>query len=506
MRSWYGRGKSLQKAVTACCLVAFILFGYDQGVFSNIVTNENWIKQFNYPNDSEEGIIVSCYNLGCLLGCFINFFVGEHLGRRKTMWLAMVIVIVGAILQTTAFTVPHLVIGRIVTGAGTGIKTSTVPMYQAEMCEGKTRGRLISSEVLFTAVGIVIAYWFDFGMSYTDGAIAWRLPIAIQILFAVFVIGLVFGLPESPRWLMNHGREREAVDVLCAVYDLEEHDDFIVKEHRAIQSALELDNFSSKKSVWKIFRNDEIKTGQRVLLAWGMQLMNQVGGINMIVYYIPTVLQDNVGLTGKLPSILGGCIEVMFMIGSLLPAFMLDRMGRRRTMMIGSFGLGVCMLMIAALLSQVNEPHGKEYASASVAFFFLYMLIHGMSINSVPWVYVPEILPLEARTKGTAIGVSSNWLWNFTIVMITPVIINRIQWKAYLIFMVTNFIFIPVVYFFYPETGNLRLEDVDLIFSRGGDPVKQARLLAAELKANGRIESEDNLDEKEIEAVVVEHA
>ncbi|KAJ5731199.1 general substrate transporter [Penicillium malachiteum] len=500
MRSWYGRGKPLQKAITACCLVAFILFGYDQGVFSSIVTNENWKKQFNYPNDSKEGIIVAITLVA------LNFFVGENLGRRKTMWLAMAVVIVGAILQTAAFTVPHLGIGRIVTGAGTGIKTSTVPMYQAEMCEGKTRGRLISSEVLFTAVGIVIAYWLDFGISYTDGAIAWRLPIAIQIFFAIFVIVLVFGLPESPRWLMNHGREREAVDVLCAVYDLEEHDDFIVKEHRAIQSALELDNFSSKKSVWKIFRNDEIKTGQRVLLAWGMQLMNQVGGINMIVYYIPTVLQNNVGLTGKLPSILGGCVEVMFMIGSLLPAFMLDRMGRRRTMMIGSFGLGVCMLMIAALLSQVNEPHGKEYASASVAFFFLYMLIHGMSINSVPWVYVPEILPLEARTKGTAIGVSSNWLWNFTIVMITPVIINRIQWKAYIIFMMTNFLFIPVVYFFYPETGNLRLEDVDLIFSRGGDPVKQARLLAAELKANGRIESDDNLDEKEIEAVVIEHA
>lgn len=74
MRSWYGRGKSLQAAVTACCLVAFILFGYDQGVFSNIVTNEDWKKQFGYPDDSEEGIIVSCYNLGCLLGCFSEYY------------------------------------------------------------------------------------------------------------------------------------------------------------------------------------------------------------------------------------------------------------------------------------------------------------------------------------------------------------------------------------------------------------------------------------------------
>jgi MFS family permease len=223
-------------------------------------------------------------------------------------------------------------------------------------------------------------------------------------------------------------------------------------------------------------------------------------------WILPTaVLKRNVGLDSQLSQILGGCIQIMFMLGSLLPAFMLDRMGRRRTMMIGSFGLGVCMMMVAALLSQVDKPNGTAYASASVSFFFLFMLIHGMSINSVPWVYVPEILPLEARTRGTAIGISSNWLWNFTVVMITPVIINRLQWKAYLIFMITNFLFIPVVYFFYPETGNLRLEDVDLIFSRGGDPVKQARLMAAEIKAHGYLISEQPGDEKEGSSVAVEH-
>lgn len=159
------------------------------------------------------------------------------------------------------------------------------------------------------------------------------------------------------------------------------------------------------------------------------------------------------------------------------------------------------MMMIAALQSQIYEPHGMTYASASVAFFFLYMLIHGMSINSVPWVYVPEILPLEARTKGTAIGISSNWLWNFIVVMITPVIIDRLHWKAYLIFMITNFIFIPVVYFFYPETSNLRLEDIDLIFSRGGNPVEQARLMAKEIKAHGFIHVEKQIEKEDINGI-----
>ncbi|KAJ5681722.1 general substrate transporter [Penicillium maclennaniae] len=275
------------------------------------------------------------------------------------------------------------------------------------------------------------------------------------------------------------------MEVLCAVYDRQPRDEYIVGERCAILSAIELEDSVNKQSFWKIFRNDEIKTGQRVLLAWGMQLMNQVGGIILVVYFAPSVLRNNVGMSSQMAQILGGCIQIMFMLGSLLPVFMLDRMG--------------------PLLSQVDKPNGTSYASASVSLFFLFMLIHGMSINSVPWVYVPQILPLEARTKGTAIGISSNWLWNFVVVMITPVVINRIQWKAYLIFKINNFFFVPVVYFFYPETSNLRLEDIDLIFSRGGDPVNQARLMATEIKAHGYIQNDSPIGEKDIEGINVEH-
>lgn len=121
------------------------------------------------------------------------------------------------------------------------------------------------------------------------------------------------------------------------------------------------------------------------------------------------------------------------------------------------------MLLVAVLLSfqgGSNEALTHVTASASVAFFFLYMLIFGATLACVPWAYVPEILPLHARAKGTSIGVSSNWLWNFAVVMMTPTIIERLQWKAYLIFVCTNIAFVPLVYFCYPETTNLTLEEV----------------------------------------------
>lgn len=231
------------------------------------------------------------------------------------------------------------------------------------------------------------------------------------MVFAIMVIILVFALPESPRWLYSHGKEEEAVAVICAMYDKEPHDPYILEEKAAIAQAIELEHSSnSSKSAWGIFRNDNVKTGYRVLLARGVQFMNQAGGVNLVVYYIPSALVQNVGMSTRTAQVLGGCINMMFMFGSILPSFALDRMGRRKTMMAGCFGLGVCMLLVAALLSQADTPEGQAYASASVAFFFVYMLVFGMSVDCVPWVYTPEILPLEARTKGTAVGISSNWL------------------------------------------------------------------------------------------------
>ncbi|ADV25162.1 Myo-inositol transporter 1, putative [Cryptococcus gattii WM276] len=462
----FGRGFPLRLAITISCQLAFVLFGYDQGVFSGIVGNERFLDTFGHPDAGLEGIIVSIYNLGCFSGCILAFFICEKLGRRRSMWLAMSFIVVGAILQTTAFSVPHMMVARYITGIGTGIETSTVPTYQSELCEAEKRGRLVSSEPLFVGVGIEIAYWFDYGMNFKGGAIAWRLPIAFQIVFALVVVLLVFGLPESPRYLYAHGRSEEALQVLCDVYDCAPDDPKILQEQGEILQALQLEQEHGEYKWSQLFKKDEVQTGRRVLLAYGAMFMQQVSGINLVVYYVTTVLQVNVGLDRNLSLILGGAINAMFLIGSFLPALYLDQMGRRRPMMWGSFGCALSMLMIAILLSFADKGASLAHAtsSASVAFFFLYMLIFGATGNCVPWAYVPEILPLHVRAKGTAIGISANWLWNFFVVMITPTIINNLKWKAYLIFMATNLIFVPTVYFFYPETSNLSLEEIDYLF------------------------------------------
>lgn len=466
--NWFGRGFKLRAAITIACQIAFVFFGYDQGVFSGIIGNEDFMETFGHPGASLEGIIVSIYNLGCFSGCVLTFIFCEKTGRRLAMWIAMGFIIVGAALQTSAYSVPHMMIARFITGIGTGIETSTVPMYQSELCEAEKRGRLVSSEPLFVGVGIEIAYWFDYGMSFVDGEIAWRLPIACQLIFAFIVIIMVFGLPESPRYLYAHGKDQEALAVLCKVYDRSPDDPKIVKEQEEIFEALQVERENGEYRWSQLLKRDEVQTGRRVLLAFGIQAINQLGGINLVVYYITTVLQLNVGLSRNLSLLLGGAINAMFFIGSLFPTFFLDKYGRRNPMIWGSLGLGIAMMMISILLSfQESHPDTQlatATAAASVAFFFAYMLIFGATGNCIPWVYVPEILPLHVRAKGTAVGISSNWIWNFFVVMVTPTLLRNLAWKGYLIFMALNFAFIPLIYFCYPETSNLTLEEVDWLF------------------------------------------
>ncbi|KAI9737071.1 MAG: hypothetical protein M1834_000661 [Cirrosporium novae-zelandiae] len=493
----FGRGRPLRLAITTACEMAFILFGYDQGVFSGIVGNGNFLNVVQHPGDGVLGIIVSIYNLGCFTGTIFSFFCADKLGRRKAMWFAMCWILIGATLQSTSYSRAQLLVARFVTGFGTGIETSTVPMYQSELCEAHKRGRLVSSEALFVGVGIVIAYWFDYGMNQrSDGAISWRVPIACQVIFAFVVIVLVFGLPESPRWLCQKRRNAEAIKVLSEVYDREPEDPKIQKEYNDIQEAITLEHLHGEYKWSQILKRDDVQTGKRVLLAYGMQFMNQVGGINLVVYYVPSVLQYNVGLTRNMSLLIGGVIQIMFPTGSLVPSLFLDQIGRRKPMMIGSLLLSICMMMISILLSLSTQPA----SSAAVAFFFLYMLFFGASVNCIPWVYVPEILPLHARAKGTAIGISSNWLWNFVIVMLTPTLINKLEWKAYLIFMCTNLAFVPLVYFYYPETTKLTLEEVDYLFTTKTN-VREAQAVVEQERRRSSVISGENIDPEDTEKV-----
>ncbi|THV66411.1 putative Myo-inositol transporter 1, partial [Aureobasidium pullulans] len=420
-------------------------------VFGGLISNPDFLEVVKHPSEAFLGFIVPCtkvasYNLACLFGCLLNFFVGSGIGRRPTLWLAMLLISAGAVLQAASFGVSlrpaHLTkskASKLTTQVDSaddlgadcvGIDTSTVPMYQAELCKSHVRGRLVTTEVLFTALGIAVAYFFAFGMNFVGGAVAWRLPIAAQILPAVIISIVLFGLPETPRWLIERGRIEEATQVMCQVYGTGPEDEYIVAEKAAIIEALEVENANPFR--WThVLRKDRVQTGWRVWLAVLALTFNQWSGINVIVFYIGTVLEVNVGLPRSTALVAGGCMNLAFAVGSLVPALYLDRIGRRNPMIYGTIGLGLCLMVISILLSYQGTSSEAVTSKVSIAFFALYMLIYGTSLNAIPWCYAPEILPLKARAKGTSLAVMVYWVCSFTIVMVTPTMITNIRWKTY---------------------------------------------------------------------------
>lgn len=132
------------------------------------------------PSDILLGFIVALYNLGCFFGCVLCFLFGEPLGRRQSILLSMFLITIGAILQTTAYTVPHMIVGRFIAGLGTGFVSSTMPMYQAELCAAEKRGRLVATQPLVLVAGICVAYFFDYGLMRVQGDVAWRLPSTLH--------------------------------------------------------------------------------------------------------------------------------------------------------------------------------------------------------------------------------------------------------------------------------------------------------------------------------------
>lgn len=179
-------------------------------------------------------------------------------------------------------------------------------------------------------------------------------------------------------------------------------------------------------------------------------------------YYLPTVFEEAVGLSITMSRLLVACNSVSYLIFSFVAIPLIERWGRRSLMLLSTFGqfLGFLLICILLRMDSVSGTDDK-YAMASIAFFFFYYIAFGVGMLGVPWLYPTEINSLPMRTKGAALATCTNWLTNFVIVEITPSGIQNLGWRFWIVFTVTNAVFLPVIYFIYPETSNRTLEDLD---------------------------------------------
>lgn len=212
-----------------------------------------------------------------------------------------------------------------------------------------------------------------------------------------------------------------------------------------------------------VFTGGKTQHFRRMLLGASSQLMQQIGGCNAVIYYLPILFRDSVGLTGKMPTILGGVNMVVYAIFATLSWFLIERVGRRKLFLYGTIGQMVSMIIVFACLI----PGTTQAAKGAAVGLFTYIASFGATWLPLPWLYPAEISPIKTRAKANALSTCSNWLFNFLIVMVTPIMISHIHWGTYLFFAIVNACFLPIIYFFYPETARRSLEEIDLIFAKG---------------------------------------
>lgn len=466
-------------AVAFVAGTGFTLFGYDQGVMSSLITGNQFEASFpeviveaSHPNHATlQSFTIAIYEVGCLFGALSNLWVGDKLGRRRTIVLGGSIMIIGAILQVTAFSFAQLIFSRILTGYGNGLITSTVPTYHAELSPSAKRGRMIMMEGTLIVAGVSIAYWVDLALFFVNWSSAqWRVPIALQLVFEIIMVTCIGFLPESPRWLVKHGRNAEAMAVISAMEDKPFTDPEVQRTYYGIREAVAVET-SSQGSLRELATGGRSQNFRRTVIAVVCQMMQQLTGINLVTYYA-TILFQRLGLSDVNARITAAANGTEYFLASFIAYYAIDYVGRRQLMLIGTIGQCIVMLLLA-ILGYINNGPAQI---VSVVLLFGFNTFFAIGWLGMAWLYCAELAGLRTRAPTNALSTASNWTFNFVVVMVVGPSFNNISWRTYIVFAALNAAIVPAVYFFFPETGGRSLEDLDVVFAlahiTGEDPVK----------------------------------
>ncbi|KAG2217315.1 hypothetical protein INT45_003509 [Circinella minor] len=461
-----------------------ITFGYDQGVISGVQEMETFVQRFPMSS-TENGFVVAILELGAWAGSWLSAYPADRFSRKYTIVIACIIFLIGSAFQGGAQNVSYLMAGRFICGMSVGSLSTVVPMYQSEIAPPEVRGSLVSLQQLAITLGILIAFWINFGCQYIDSEAQWRIPLCLQIILGILLgIGILF-FPFSPRWLMSHGREEEALKVLSKLRRRPIDHPVIQEEWREIKISVEFDNELERHQypqyqgggvkndvmIGLMGYRDLFRPGMFRRLAIGCVLMffQQFCGTNSLIYYAPKIFQS-LGLSGQTISLLAtGVVGIINFVATWPTVMFLDVMGRKITLIVAGCFMTLCMAIIAIIsaLYQDNWVGNEDKGWACVAMTYVFIANFAYAWGPIGWVIPAEIFPLRARAKGMSITTSSNWMCNFIIAQITPVMLSSIGYGTYVFFACFCFLSVIFVIFFVPETKGRSLEDMDELFGGG---------------------------------------
>jgi MFS transporter, SP family, arabinose:H+ symporter len=417
-----------------------LLFGFDTAV---IAGTTNSLTSFFRLSPHELATTVSIALIGTVIGAMFAGQPGQRYGGRDTLRLLAVFYIVSSLGCAFAWSWPALLIFRFIGGLGIGGSSVLGPVYIAEVAPANWRGRLVGTFQISIVVGILLAYLSNFFIgSLNLGVSDWRWMFGIAAIPALIFFVLLFGIPNSPRWLATKGRVPEARTVL-ALIGAENPDG----EMRDIEHSIHLEKQQTSEPLFSR------KYRFPIFLAVTIGMFNQLSGINAILYYLGYIF-SSAGysqISGSLQSV---AIGAMNLVATLAGMSLIDKIGRKTLLLIGSVGTAASLLGVSAVFfTRAHQVRLLWYLVAYIAFF-------AISQGAVIWVYIGEVFPNSVRAKGQSLGSSAHWITNAVISFTFPLLAQKSGAYPFVFFAAMMVVQFFVVMFFYPETKGVTLEQM----------------------------------------------
>ena len=429
--------KLLQWSLTAA--LAGFLFGFDTVVISGA---DQKLQQLWNSSDAFHGFVVMAMALwGTVIGSLFGSIPTRLLGRKKTLiWIGVFYTIsaLGSALATSPY---FFAFFRFLGGLGVGASTIAAPAYISEIAPAKNRGRLVGLYQFNIVFGILIAFLSNY-LLRDLGENAWRYMMGVEAIPAFIYTLMTFGLPKSPRWLFLQNKTEEAKAIIHQAYTKKDADS-LIKDISQEQNVTD-----ENESIFKYKYRFILK------LAFLIAFFNQFSGINAFLYYAPRIFEEG-GLgesTALLSSVGIGLINLIF---TLIGINLIDRLGRKTLMYIGSVGYIISLSLIAASFLLSWE------GLALPIFLFVFIASHAIGQGAVIWVFISEIYPNHLRSAGQSFGTSTHWVFAAIIPSLVPVLFASIGagvvFTIFAFMMVLQLLF---VYFWMPETKGVSLESL----------------------------------------------
>ncbi|CAM9014175.1 unnamed protein product [Wickerhamomyces anomalus] len=494
-----------------------ILFGYDTGTISGVLAMPYVLKHF--PKDqpgvnggegvfssSEHSLIVSILSAGTFFGALLAPYMNDTIGRRWTLIISCAVIFnIGVILQVAAHDINLLVAGRVIGGFGVGLVSSTVPLYQSETTPKWIRGAVVSCYQFAITIGLLLASCVNKGTHNRDDSGSYRIPLAIQFLWALILsIGMIF-LPETPRFFVHKGKSDEAMKSLARLRKLPADHPQLVDELGEIVANYEFE-MSQGTSSWAdcfSLKNSQLK---RIFTGFAIQAFQQLTGINFI-FYFGTTFFKNSGIKNEFTIQL--VTNIVNVVATIPGIFLVDILGRRSMLIGGAIGMCTSELLIAIIGVATKSDAANK---CLIAFTCIFIAFFAATWGCDAWVVIGEIFPLRTRAKSIAISTASNWLWNFAIAYATPYLVDdapgsaRLQSKVFFIWGGCNFLCILFAFLFVYETKGLSLEAVDELYESVPNAWKSAGFIPTEHNYSRKVAGDEVFDERKATITNVEDA